>query len=118
MDLLSAKLQDMKSLSWPLAAVAMTAMAVIGILAMMDKEVSTVSNVIIFLLMTLGIAELREIKSNTNGANSRMLDELAQNRRTQERILDKALDPVVTMASMTATTATATEPTPESSGPR
>lgn len=98
MDLLSAKLQDMKSLSWPLAAVAITAMVVIGALAVMEKDIQTVSNVILLLLLSLGIAELREIKSNTNGTNTRMMDELAQNRRTQERILDKALEPLVTTA--------------------
>jgi predicted RND superfamily exporter protein len=116
---LSAKLQDMKSLSWPLAAVAMTAMVVIGTLALLGRDVSTVSNVIIFLLMALGIAELREIKSNTNGTNNRMLDELAQNRRTQERILDKALDPVVsTMASIAATPPSPQEYVPEYPEPR
>lgn len=83
---MSAKIEDMKSLSWPLAAVAMMAMAVIGTLAILDKDVNVVSNVIILLLITLGIGELREIRNNTNGNNNRLMD-------TNDKLLDRALPP-------------------------
>ena len=88
---LSVKIEDMRSLSWPLAAVAITAMVVIGVLAMWDKDVAAISGAITTVLLVLGIAELKEIKTQTNGTSTRMLDELAASRRTQERITDKAL---------------------------
>jgi len=87
---MSAKIEDMKSLPWPLAAVAMTAMVVILVLALNDKDVSATANIILLVLMALGIAELREIKSNTNGTNNRLMD---NNERLQERN-DKLVDRV------------------------
>lgn len=66
-------------------------MVVIGILAMWDKDVAAISGAITTVLLVLGIAELKEIKTNTNGTSNRVLDELAASRRSQERITDKAL---------------------------
>lgn len=91
-SLMSGKIEDMKSMPWPLALVVTTAIIVIGALAMFNRDVNAVSNAILMLLVALGYAELREIKSNTNGNNTKMLDELAEYRRAQSRITERAFD--------------------------
>jgi len=72
---------------------------VIGAVALWDRDIGAVSNVILMLLVALGLAELREIKTQTNGSqsslleqNKALLDELAQYRRDATRITDKALE--------------------------
>jgi hypothetical protein len=82
----------MKSMSWPMAAIVIASVLVVGGLALFDKDVNAALNAIIFLLMALGYAELREIKSNTNGSNAKLIEELAEYRRNQARITDKALE--------------------------
>lgn len=91
-SVLSGKIQVMKSMPWPIAVVVATAILVIGALALFERDVSAVSNAILMLLVALGYAELREIKSNTNGTNTKMLEELSEYRRTQARITDRALE--------------------------
>jgi hypothetical protein len=92
MSALSAKIEDMKNLSWPMALVLSLVVVVIGTLAFVGKDVRTVSDAILFILVALGYAELREIKSNTNGNNTKMLEELAEYRRQAARLTDKALE--------------------------
>lgn len=93
MDVISAKIEDVKSLPWPLAAVAMTAMVVILILALNDKDVSATANIILLVLMALGIAELREIKSNTNGTNNRLADANDKLMERNDRLVDRVAPP-------------------------
>lgn len=92
-----------------------TAMIVIGVAALMDKNVTAVSTAFTTVLVALGLAELREIKSQTNGNNQTLMDqnralmdELAQYRRDAARITDRALDsaPLVPAAPGTTTTTT------------
>ena len=90
---ISAKIEDMKSLPWPLAAVAIAAIAVIGTLAMFDKDVSATANIILLVLMALGIAELREIKSNTNGTNNRILDNSERLQERHDKLMDRVIPP-------------------------
>jgi len=75
------------------------AMVVIGTVALLDRDVAAVSSAILTLLVALGLAELREIKSNTNGSNNSLLEqnkalmhELAQYRRDALRITDRAFE--------------------------
>ena len=89
---LSGKIEVMRSMPWPVAIVTATAILVIGVLALFERDVSAVSNAILMLLVALGYAELREIKSNTNGTNTKMMEELAEYRRAQSRITDRALE--------------------------
>lgn len=93
MTVMSAKIEDMKSLPWPLAAVAMTAMVVILVLALNDKDVSATANIILLVLMALGIAELREIKSNTNGTNNRLMDNNERLQDRNDRLVDRVAPP-------------------------
>lgn len=60
---------------WPLALVVTVTVLVIGVLAILDKDVNVVMNAILFLLMALGYAELREVKSNTNGTNTKLMED-------------------------------------------
>ena len=89
---MSGKIEDMKSMGWPMATVVAAAVLVMGALALFDKDIDRALNAIIFLLMALGYAELREIKSNTNGVNTKLLEELAEHRRNQARVTDRALE--------------------------
>lgn len=92
LSVVSGKIHVMRSMPWPVALVVSTAILVIGALALFEKDINGVSNAILMLLVALGYAELREIKTNTNGNNARMMEELAEYRRAQNRITDKALD--------------------------
>lgn len=93
------KIQDMKNMTWPMAVVTGLALLVIGVTALMEKDVSAVSSAMLFLLVALGYAELREIKSNTNGNNNSLMEqnralieELGEYRRNAARITDRALE--------------------------
>lgn len=84
-------ISDMKTMPWTLALVVTVSILVIGTLAILDKDVNVVMNAILLLLMALGYAELREVKSNTNGTNTKLMEdnsklkeELYETRRTQE----------------------------------
>lgn len=66
------------------------AMLVIGTTAVLDRDVASVSAAIMTLLIALGLAELREIKTNTNGNNTVLLEQnREQNNLLQEQ--NKAL---------------------------
>lgn len=87
----SAMIKDMKTMPWPLALVVTVSILVIGTLAILDKDVNVVMNAILLLLMALGYAELREVKSNTNGTNTKLMEdnsklkeELFETRRTHD----------------------------------
>lgn len=84
-------IEDMKSMPWPLALVVTVTVLVIGVLAVLDKDVNVVMNAILFLLMALGYAELREVKSNTNGTNTKLMEELSETRR-DSRMRDRTQD--------------------------
>lgn len=92
MSTLSAKIEDMKNLSWPMSLVLSLVVVVIGVLAFVGKDVRTVSDAILFILVALGYAELREIKSNTNGNNTKLLEELAAYRRASQEVTQRALE--------------------------
>lgn len=84
---------------WPLASMVIAVVLVIGVVALFDKDIGAVSDAIIMLLVALGLAELREIRTQTNGSqttlqeqNKRLMDELGQYRREAARITDRALD--------------------------
>ena len=86
-------------MTWPLAIMVSVAMLVIGVTVVMDKDVSHVTEAIITILIALGLAELREIKSQTNGnqntlmeQNKALMNELAQYRRDAASITNRALD--------------------------
>lgn len=86
-------------MSWPLAAMVIVVVLVIGVVALLDRDINAVSNTILMLLVALGLAELREIKSNTNGSNDslmrqnqKLMDELAQYRRDAASFTNRALD--------------------------
>lgn len=85
---MSGKIDVMKTMPWPVALVVSVAIIVIGVTSALGRDVTPVLGAIILLLGAFGYAELREIKSNTNGtnnrmmdANNRMMDELAEYRR-------------------------------------
>lgn len=84
--------QIMKDISLPMAIMISVAMIVIGTVAIMDRDIQAVGNVILMLLVALGIGELREIKGNTDGNMKRLLDELAESRRAQSRVVDRAFE--------------------------
>lgn len=84
---------------WPIALVVSVAIVVIGVLSAMDKDPVTVVGAIVLLLGAFGYAELREIKSNTNGTqtklieqNTALLAELAEYRRANARSFQQALE--------------------------
>lgn len=86
-------------MSWPLAAIVIVLICVIGAVALVKADVEGVSTAIITVLIALGLAELREIKSQTNGSNDTLmrqnqalLNELSEYRRNAARITDRALE--------------------------
>jgi hypothetical protein len=88
MSLMSGKIDVVKTMPWPVALVISVAIIVIGVISAIGRDVTPVLGAILLLMGGLGYAELREIKSNTNGtnnrmmdANNRMMDELAEYRR-------------------------------------
>lgn len=89
----------MRNVSWPLAVMVSVAMLVIGATALLDRDIAGVSAAITTILIALGLAELREIKTNTNGNNTSLLEqnkvlmaEIAQYRRDALDITNRALD--------------------------
>jgi len=88
----SAMIKDMKSMPWPVALVVSITIVVVGVLAMFDKDVQVVMNAVILLLMALGYAELREVRSQTNGTTNKQNEELAAWRRTMTDFHNRALD--------------------------
>jgi ABC-type transport system involved in cytochrome bd biosynthesis fused ATPase/permease subunit len=99
MSVISGKIEDMKTMPWPIALVVSVAIVVIGVLSAMDKDPVTVVGAIVLLLGAFGYAELREIKSNTNGTqtklieqNTALLAELAEYRRANARSFQQALE--------------------------
>lgn len=92
MSVISGKIEDMKAMSWPLAMVVTTAIIVIGLLGLFQRDVAAVSAAIMTLLLALGFAELREIKTNTNGTNAKMMEELTEYRRSSARNFQTALE--------------------------
>ena len=86
-------------MNWPLAAIVIALVLVIGAVALFKGDVNAVSTSILTVLIALGLAELREIKSNTNGnnqtlmdQNKALMDELGEYRRNAARITDRALE--------------------------
>lgn len=88
----SAMIKDMKSMPWPVALVVSITILVVGVLAMFDKDVQVVMNAVILLLMALGYAELREVRSQTNGNTNKQNEELAAWRRTMTDFTTRALE--------------------------
>lgn len=89
----------MRNVNWPLAAIVISLIGVIGAVALVKGDVNAVSTAIITVLIALGLAELREIKSQTNGnnqtlmdQNKALMDELSEYRRNAARITDRALE--------------------------
>lgn len=92
MSALSVKIEDMKTMSWPMAVVISAVVVVIGVLAFVGKDFKAVSDAILFILFALGYAELREIKAQTNGSSTAKDVELANYRRQQEALVQKLLE--------------------------
>jgi hypothetical protein len=75
------------------------AILVIGATALLDRDVAGVSAAITTILIALGLAELREIKTSTNGnttalmeQNKALMAELAQYRRDSATFTNRALE--------------------------
>lgn len=99
---------------------------VIGTVAVLDRDVAAVSSAILTVLVALGLAELREIKSQTNGNNNTLMEqnralmlELAQYRRDAATITNRALDsaPLATTVPGTSTTTTTSTTTRDDQWP-
>lgn len=88
-------ISDMKTMPWTLALVVTVSILVIGTLAILDKDINVVMNAILLLLMALGYAELREVKSNTNGTNTKLMEDNAKLKEElfETRSRDRAQDP-------------------------
>lgn len=89
----------MRNVTWPLAAIVIALIGVIGAVALTKGDVNAVSTAILTVLIALGLAELREIKSQTNGnnetlmrQNQALMNELGEYRRNAARITDRALE--------------------------
>lgn len=74
-------------------------MFVIGAVAIFDGDVTAVSGAILILLVSLGIAELREIKTSTNGNTSNLMEqnrmllaEISHYRRQAADFANRALE--------------------------
>lgn len=111
----------MRQVSWPLASMVIVTVIVIGVVAIVDGDIAAVSSAIFTLLLALGLAELRDIKSQTNGSQNTLLEqnralmaELSQYRRDASRITDRALEsaPLVAPVSPAATPDNTSGPTP------
>lgn len=106
-------------MSWPLAVMVSVAMLVIGAAALLDRDVAGVSAAITTILIALGLAELREIKTQTNGnstnlmeQNKVLMDQLAQYRRDALDITNRALDSAPLPQPPNSTTTTTSSNTP------
>jgi hypothetical protein len=102
------------------------AITVIGTVALLDRDVAAVSSAILTVLVALGLAELREIKSQTNGNSNTLMEqnrvlmqELAQYRRDAANITNRALDsaPLATANPGTSTTTTTSTTTRDDQWP-
>lgn len=111
----------MRNVSWPLAVMVSVAILVIGATALLDRDIAGVSAAITTILIALGLAELREIKTQTNGNNTSLMeqnkvlmDQLAQYRRDALDITNRALDsaPLPQPANSTTTTTSTSSNTP------
>lgn len=88
-------------MSWPLASMALGAMVAIAAIAIWGdgNDLNGAVSAILVLLMALGLGDLREIKTNTNGSNNTLLEqnkalmnELAEYRRNNQQITARALE--------------------------
>lgn len=98
-------------MSWPLAIMVSVAMLVIGTTALLNKDVAAVTGSILTLLIAFGVAELREIKTNTNGSNEKLMSqnqalmtELTESRQNQQQMMAKMLSLGVTPPGATVIT--------------
>lgn len=85
-------------MNWPLAFMVSVAMIVIGTAAFLNKDVAAVTGSILTMLIAFGVAELREIKTSTNGNTDKLLQqnqalmaELAQYRQNQQHMMSQML---------------------------
>jgi hypothetical protein len=105
------KIKVVKSMSWPLAIMVSVAMLVIGTTALLNKDVAAVTGSILTLLIAFGVAELREIKTNTNGSNEKLMSqnqalmtELTESRQNQQQMMAKMLSLGITPPGATVIT--------------
>lgn len=67
-----------RDLAWPVVAIVIAVLAVVGVLIALDKPVETlvalIAAVVVPVLSALTIGELRAVKQNTNGMSTRMQD--------------------------------------------
>lgn len=87
---LSGKIEDMK-MTWPLASVVIVALLVVGIIQWKGGQTSDVLTIVSVVMNAIMFAELREVKANTNGNVTRLMDEMASYRMQQNRITTQAL---------------------------
>ena len=70
---------------WPTAIVVSVALVVIGALSVIGSDTSDLMLIVVSVLGGMGVSELRAVKDNTNGSNTRLMEELAATRELLAR---------------------------------
>jgi len=66
---------------WPTAIVVSVALLVIGTLSVLGADTSDLMLIVVSVLGGMGVSELKAVKDNTNGNNTRLMDELTATRQ-------------------------------------
>lgn len=90
MGISSGKIDDMK-MTWPFAIVVGIALIVAGVVTIRGGDTSDILTIVSLLINAVLLAEMREVKTQTNGNTSRMFEELAMYRRQAQDITNRAL---------------------------
>lgn len=83
-------------MSWPTAIVVTVALVVMGVLAIFGVDTSNLTWVLLSVLGGLGVGELKAIKEQTNGSNTKLLEEVAQHRQILAGLVQNPPAPVAT----------------------
>lgn len=79
-------------MTWPLAAVIVSALVAVVVTQVYGGTTNDILLIILTVLGAMNAAELREVKSNTNGGLTRLMEENANYRRQLADITNQALN--------------------------
>lgn len=94
-----ARSQNMRAVSWQMTIIICVVVGGVVATGILEKDITSVGAIILTLLIALGVAELKEIKTNTNGASiakdehiQRLNEELTQYRLRDAELVAKFME--------------------------
>lgn len=113
-----ARSQNMRAVSWQMTIIICVVVGGVVATGILEKDITSVGAIILTLLIALGVAELKEIKTNTNGASiakdehiQRLNEELTQYRLRDAELVAKFMEAqakATETANQVSTTSTTT----------